>query len=70
MEFLNIYSISPVLAGIVFGGLWQVFRSVWSTYYFLLFLAIMNLAAGHPDPILSFTSILFAFFSKQQLYLL
>ena len=53
---LNIYSISPVLAGIVFGGLWQVFV-VFGVHITFIVLAIMNLAAGHPDPILSFTSI-------------
>ena len=49
---LNIYSISPVLAGIVFGGLWQVFV-VFGVHITFIVLAIMNLAAGHPDPILS-----------------
>ena len=49
---LNIYSISPVLAGIVFGGLWQVFVA-FGVHITFIVLAIMNLAAGHPDPILS-----------------
>lgn len=49
---LSLYSISPVLAGIVFGGLWQVFV-VFGVHMTFIVLAIMNLAAGHPDPILS-----------------
>ena len=49
---LSLYSISPVLAGIVFGGLWQVFV-VFGVHISFIVLAIMNLAAGHPDPILS-----------------
>ena len=49
---LSLYSISPVLAGIVFGGLWQVFV-VFGVHITFIVLAIMNLAAGHPDPILS-----------------
>lgn len=49
---LSLYSISPVLAGIVFGGLWQVFV-VFGVHITFIILAIMNLAAGHPDPILS-----------------
>lgn len=49
---LSLYSISPVLAGIVFGGLWQVFV-VFGVHIIFIVLAIMNLAAGHPDPILS-----------------
>lgn len=49
---LSLYSISPVLAGTVFGGLWQVFV-VFGVHITFIVLAIMNLAAGHPDPILS-----------------
>ena len=49
---LSLYSISPVLAGIVFGRLWQVFV-VFGVHITFIVLAIMNLAAGHPDPILS-----------------
>ena len=49
---LSLYSISPVLAGIVFGGLWQVIV-VFGVHITFIVLAIMNLAAGHPDPILS-----------------
>ncbi len=49
---LSLYSISPVLAGIVFGGLWQVFV-VFGVHITFIVLAIMNLAAGHPDHILS-----------------
>ena len=49
---LSLYSISPVLAGIVFGELWQVFV-VFGVHITFIVLAIMNLAAGHPDPILS-----------------
>ena len=49
---LSLYSISPVLAGIVFGGLWQLFV-VFGVHITFIVLAIMNLAAGHPDPILS-----------------
>lgn len=49
---LSLYSISPVLAGIVFGGLWQVFV-VFGVHITFIVLAIMNLAVGHPDPILS-----------------
>lgn len=49
---LSLYSISPVLAGIIFGGLWQVFV-VFGVHITFIVLAIMNLAAGHPDPILS-----------------
>ena len=49
---LSLYSISPVLAGIAFGGLWQVFV-VFGVHITFIVLAIMNLAAGHPDPILS-----------------
>lgn len=49
---LNIYSISPVLAGVIFGGLWQIFV-VFGVHITFIVLAIMNLAAGNPDPILS-----------------
>ena len=50
---LNIYSISPVLAGIVFGGLLQVFV-VFGVHITFIVLAIMNLATG---PIIIYPNI-------------
>ena len=49
---LSLYSISTDLEGIFFGVLWQVFV-VFGVHITFIVLAIMNLAAGHPDPILS-----------------
>lgn len=48
----GIYNISPLLAGILVGGLWQV-MVVFGVHMTLVVLAIMNIAEGNPDPILS-----------------
>ena len=48
----GVYHMSPVLAGLLVGGLWQV-MVVFGVHMTLIVLAIMNIAAGTPDPILS-----------------
>lgn len=50
--FLAIYNISPIFAGILVGGLWQVLV-VFGVHMTLIVLAIMNVTSGTPDPILS-----------------
>lgn len=52
--FNSIYSISPLFAGILVGGLWQVLV-VFGVHMTLVILAIMNVTQGIPDPILSMT---------------
>ncbi|BBF44817.1 PTS system, beta-glucoside-specific IIB component [Lachnospiraceae bacterium KM106-2] len=49
---LSIYNVSPVVAGILFGGLWQVLV-VFGVHMTFIVLAIMNIAQGVADPILS-----------------
>lgn len=49
---MSVYSVSPVVAGILVGGLWQVLV-VFGVHMTLVVLAIMNIAQGVPDPILS-----------------
>ena len=49
---LGVYSVSPVLSGILVGGLWQVLV-VFGVHMTLVVLAIMNVTSGVPDPILS-----------------
>ena len=49
---LQIYGISPVIAGLVVGALWQV-MVVFGVHMALIMLCIINLAEGIPDPILS-----------------
>lgn len=48
----GIYNISPLLAGILVGGCWQI-MVVFGVHMTLVVLAIMNIAEGNPDPILS-----------------
>ncbi len=52
--FNSMYSISPLFAGILVGGLWQVLV-VFGVHMTLVILAIMNVTQGIPDPILSMT---------------
>lgn len=52
--FNSIYSISPLVAGVLVGGLWQVLV-VFGVHMTLVILAIMNVTQGIPDPILSMT---------------
>ncbi|MBO0488179.1 beta-glucoside-specific PTS transporter subunit IIABC [Vagococcus fluvialis] len=49
---LRVYSVSPVLSGILVGGLWQVLV-VFGIHMTLVVLAIVNVTSGIPDPILS-----------------
>ena len=48
----GVYNMSPLLAGVLVGGLWQI-MVVFGVHMTLVVLAIMNIAAGTPDPILS-----------------
>lgn len=48
----GVYNMSPLLAGVLVGGLWQV-MVVFGVHMTLIVLAIMNIAAGTPDPILA-----------------
>lgn len=47
---LNIYGISPILAGIVLGGLYQVLV-VFGVHIIIVLTCIMNVMSGVPDPI-------------------
>lgn len=49
---LTIYNLSPVLAGVLFGGVWQVLV-IFGVHMAFIVLAIINLSQGIPDPILS-----------------
>lgn len=49
---LGVYSVSPVLSGILVGGLWQILV-VFGIHMTLVVLAIVNVTSGTPDPILS-----------------
>lgn len=49
---LSIYGISPILSGLLVGGLWQVLV-VFGVHMTLVALAIVNVTSGVPDPILS-----------------
>lgn len=57
--FLSVYNISPLLAGVLVGGLWQV-MVIFGVHMALIVLAIMNLSQGIPDPILA-TQVFVAF---------
>ncbi|MBU3197964.1 PTS beta-glucoside transporter subunit IIBCA [Clostridium estertheticum] len=51
---LSIYTLSPILAGIIIGGFWQVFV-IFGLHWGLIPIAINNLAVLHYDPILATT---------------
>lgn len=63
---LNVYDLSPILAGILIGGLWQI-MVVFGIHMTLVILAIMNIANGMPDPILSLS--VFAAFAQSAVVL-
>lgn len=48
---LSIYGLSPVLAGILFAALWQVFV-IFGVHITFIVLCMMNLSMGIPDPLL------------------
>ncbi len=48
---LSIYGLSPVLAGIIFAALWQVFV-IFGVHITFIVLCMMNLSMGVPDPLL------------------
>jgi PTS system beta-glucosides-specific IIC component len=52
---LSVYHVSPILAGLLVGGLWQVLI-VGGIHIVLVVLCINNIIAGTPDPILAFTT--------------
>lgn len=49
---LSIYGVSPILAGLLFGALWQI-MVVFGVHMAFIALAIVNMSQGVPDPILS-----------------
>lgn len=49
---LSVYAFSPMLSGLLVGGLWQV-MVVFGIHMTLIVLAIVNVTSGTPDPILS-----------------
>ncbi|MEF7612207.1 beta-glucoside-specific PTS transporter subunit IIABC [Enterococcus casseliflavus] len=49
---LNVYTINPILSGLLVGGLWQVLV-VFGVHMTLVVFAIVNVTSGVPDPILS-----------------
>lgn len=57
--FLSVYDISPLMAGVLVGGLWQV-MVVFGVHTTLIVLGIMNLSQGIADPILA-TQVFVAF---------
>ena len=48
---LAVYGLSPVLAGIIFATLWQIFV-IFGVHITFIVLCMMNLSAGIPDPLL------------------
>lgn len=52
---LSIYKLSPIFAGFLVGGLWQV-MIVFGVHIVLVVLCITNIISGTPDPILAFTT--------------
>lgn len=48
---LSVYGLSPVLAGIIFAALWQVFV-IFGVHITFIVLCMMNLSMGVPDPLL------------------
>lgn len=48
---LSVYGLSPVLAGILFAGLWQVFV-IFGVHITFIVLCMMNLSMGVADPLL------------------
>lgn len=48
---LTVYGISPVLAGILFATLWQIFV-IFGVHITFIVLCMMNLSMGVPDPLL------------------
>lgn len=52
---LYVYKLSPILAGIFVGGLWQV-MIIFGVHIVLVVLCITSIVAGKADPILGFTT--------------
>lgn len=52
---LSVYKLSPVFAGLLVGGLWQV-MIILGVHIVLVVLCITNIISGTPDPILAFTT--------------
>lgn len=52
---LSVYKLSPIFAGFLVGGLWQV-MIVFGVHIVLVVLCITNIISGTPDPILAFTT--------------
>ncbi|MDF3000035.1 MAG: bglP2 [Bacillota bacterium] len=52
---LYVYQLSPVFAGLLVGGLWQVLI-ILGVHIVLVVLCITNIISGTPDPILAFTT--------------
>lgn len=50
-SLLAIYGLSPILAGIIFATLWQIFV-IFGVHITFIVLCMMNLSAGIPDPLL------------------
>lgn len=48
----GVYGVSPIIAGLLLGGLWQVFV-VFGVHMALVAVAIMQLVSGEPTPILA-----------------
>ncbi|MBQ8068175.1 MAG: PTS glucose transporter subunit IIA [Solobacterium sp.] len=51
-SLLSLYGMSPVLAGIVFAALWQIFV-IFGIHITFIVLCIINLSEGNPDPLLA-----------------
>lgn len=58
---LSVYNASPLIAGLLVGGLWQV-MVVFGVHMTMIVLAIINISSGVPDPLLSLT--VFAAFAQ------
>lgn len=52
---LSVYKLSPIAAGFLVGGFWQV-MIVFGVHIVLVVLCITNIISGTPDPILAFTT--------------
>lgn len=63
---LSVYNASPMVAGLLVGGLWQV-MVVFGVHMTMIVLAIINISSGVPDPLLSLT--VFAAFAQSAVVL-
>lgn len=63
---LSVYNASPMIAGLLVGGLWQV-MVVFGVHMTMIVLAIINIGSGVPDPLLSLT--VFAAFAQSAVVL-